>query len=525
MELILTCILSKCIAGRSYFISIGLLFMFTLILYWTIIFGESFAFRLLAQNEVAGKTLPPKTSDVELSNQTVKGDTSYDIPPIISIDEPVPGSIIARNTVIVNGSASDADGNLERVQILVNKYPFDETGASLFDESLRSGSDNNHKNIDWSFPVHFDSSGVYRILAHAEDSSKNNKWAEMIMYIPFNLSEFSSPNMLNSQVAQRDINNDASSVDNITKIAIVNPTFTDAAYGPNSFYTFYAKHDRSGIYDKILPSESNVTTDLDMLTTNLDSPVWIEHSTPADLAKNMSMFSRLDPDNRQIGILKDHIENELLPNRSQVTVIRDQDVHNGYIFGEDNGFNAYDILILNHDEYASQQMYDNYKKFVQNGGTMILLDGNTFYAEVKYDPLKNTITLVKGHDWEFEFDKKVARQGPHERWFEENRAWIGSNFLLSDINDNITYANNPFNYTHFEDNFVNNPNVTVILDYEARIPATNPFSGAKIATYEMPIGKGKVIVIGIYGENLIKENNKGFLKFLDYLLLKSAINS
>ncbi|MGA6988813.1 MAG: hypothetical protein WBX81_00215, partial [Nitrososphaeraceae archaeon] len=72
---------------------------------------------------------------------------------------------------------------------------------------------------------------------------------------------------------------------------------------------------------------------------------------------------------------------------------------------------------------------------------------------------------------------------------------------------------------------VNNPNVTVILDYEARIPATNPFSGAKIATYEMPIGKGKVIVIGIYGENLIKENNKGFLKFLDYLLLKSAINS
>jgi hypothetical protein len=511
------------LAGRFYFISIGLLVILTLILCWTVIFGGSFAFYLLAQNEVAAKTLPPEMSDSELLNQTVKSDASYDIPPTISIDEPVPGSIIPRNTVVVNGSASDADGNLEKVEIFINKYPFGGTDAS-FNGSIGSASDNEHKNIDWSFPVDFDSSGVYRILAHAEDNSKNNKWAEMIIYIPFNSYDFSSPQMLNSQVAQRDINNDASSVDNTTKIAIVNPTFTDAAYGPNAFYTFYAKHDRSGIYDKILPSESNVTTDLDMLTTNLDSPVWIEHSTPADLAKNMSMFSSVDPDNRQIGLLKNHIENELLPNRSQVTVIRDQDVHNGYIFGEDNGFNAYDILILNHDEYASQQMYDNYKKFVENGGTMILLDGNTFYAEVKYDPLKNTITLVKGHDWEFEFDK-VARQGPHERWFDENRAWIGSNFLLSDIKDNITFANNPFNYTHFEDNFVNNPNVTVILDYDARIPAANPFSGAKIATYEMPIGKGKVIVIGIYGENLIKENNKEFLKFLDYLLLKSAINS
>ena len=321
---------------------------------------------------------------------------------------------------------------------------------------------------------------------------------------------------------QGSVNNYNNSWANTTRIAIVNPTFTDAAYGPNAFYIFYEKYDRTGIYDQILPTEAHVTTDLDMLTAELDPRVYIERFTPADSAKNITMFSRIDPDNRQIGILKDRIEKELLPNRSDVIVVRDEDVHNGYIFGDSNGSNAYDILIVNHDEYVSQQMYDNYRKFVQNGGTMILLDGNTFYAEVKYSPVNNTITLVKGHDWEYDFDKKVARPGPHERWFDENREWIGSNFLLSDINENITFANNPFNYTHFEDNFVNNPNVTTILDYEARIPPSNAFSGATVATYELPVGKGNVIVIGIYGENLIKENNEEFLKFFDSLLLKSV---
>jgi hypothetical protein len=32
---------------------------------------------------------------------------------------------------------------------------------------------------------------------------------------------------------------------------------------------------------------------------------------------------------------------------------------------------------------------------------MIILDGNIFYAEVKYDRAANTITLVKGHGWAF----------------------------------------------------------------------------------------------------------------------------
>jgi hypothetical protein len=106
MELFLTCIWSKCIAGWPYSISIGLLVMFTLILYWTIIFGGSFAFYLLAQNEESSKILPPETADSDLLNQKEMDDSTYDYPPIISIDEPNSGSIIPRNTVIVNGSAN-----------------------------------------------------------------------------------------------------------------------------------------------------------------------------------------------------------------------------------------------------------------------------------------------------------------------------------------------------------------------------------------------------------------------------------
>jgi len=31
----------------------------------------------------------------------------------------------------------------------------------------------------------------------------------------------------------------------------------------------------------------------------------------------------------------------------------------------------------------------------------MLLDGNVFYAEVKYDKSNQTVTLVKGHWWAF----------------------------------------------------------------------------------------------------------------------------
>ncbi len=69
-----------------------------------------------------------------------------------------------------------------------------------------------------------------------------------------------------------------------------------------------------------------------------------------------------------------------LPN-SDTHVLTDADVDVGSIFFV-NGTNKYDILILGHQEYVTQQEYDNLKRFVANGGTMILMDGNVLYAQV-----------------------------------------------------------------------------------------------------------------------------------------------
>src|SRR5689334_13590898 len=120
---------------------------------------------------------------------------------------------------------------------------------------------------------------------------------------------------------------------------------------------------------------------------------------------NLTSYSIADPDDRYILSLRDHLQRNI-PN-SSIEIIRDEDIHNGYIFTNNNssvnkGANVYDMLILAHDEYATQSMYDNYKRFVSNGGTLIALDANTFFAEIKYNKDNNTITFVKGHSWEFD---------------------------------------------------------------------------------------------------------------------------
>ena len=58
--------------------------------------------------------------------------------------------------------------------------------------------------------------------------------------------------------------------------------------------------------------------------------------------------------------------------------------------------------MLFHNEYVTQKEYDNLRQFVKNGGTIVFIDANVFYAEVRYDRDNHTITLVKGHYWEFD---------------------------------------------------------------------------------------------------------------------------
>ena len=286
-----------------------------------------------------------------------------------------------------------------------------------------------------------------------------------------------------------------------SRIALIVPVFTGAAYN-YAFYIFY-KH-----YANVRDGE-NVTHHLFLLSSLLTKPkVPKIPNYPAIAASSYAMR-----------YLDKHLS--LLTPKNKVSVLNDIDVDRGSIFMNNKyTTNRYDILILGHQEYVTQQEYSNLKKFVANGGTMILLDGNVFYAQVGYDRNTQTITLIKGHGWAF--NGKSAWKSVIERWRNETSQWVGSNSFCTSCK--ITFANNPFNYYHREEQYITNPNDTIFLNYNASVLNPNPkivknatsAHANMIATYDLNYKKGKVIGLGIYSDVII--NNRYFLVFLDHLL-------
>jgi len=65
--------------------------------------------------------------------------------------------------------------------------------------------------------------------------------------------------------------------------------------------------------------------------------------------------------------------------KSSIDVLGDVDVHNRSSIFSPNGENLYDVIMLQHQEYVSQQEYNNLKNFVSNGGILFLLTGNVFF--------------------------------------------------------------------------------------------------------------------------------------------------
>ena len=152
-----------------------------------------------------------------------------------------------------------------------------------------------------------------------------------------------------------------------------------AAYD-DSFYNFFRSHSdiQAGQY---------VSVDIHLLSSQVPSGI--------DAMNNHKSIA--------LHKIRDHLS-FLLPS-SNFNDLDDKMVDEGLIF-EANGANIYDIIILVHQEYVTQEEYSNFKKFVENGGIMILLDSNTFYAEVDYDNMNNQINLVKGHYWAFDGQKE-----------------------------------------------------------------------------------------------------------------------
>jgi hypothetical protein len=273
----------------------------------------------------------------------------------------------------------------------------------------------------------------------------------------------------------------------VLNIALIKPTFTGAAYH-SSFYKFYF------LYVSIPHVRKNVTTDLNLLSSKVTNQTTRTSSalTFVYLPKHLM---RIVPE-------------------SKIDVLTDADADYGSIFFN-NGTNKYDVIILGHQEYETQREYDNLKRFVANGGTMILMDGNAFYVQVKYDKKTQTITLVKGHGWAF--NGKSAWRSVGERWPNETSQWIGSNYLCYSCN--VTFANNPFQYKHHEEQYLTNPKDLILLNYKASVTKkhSKPVK-ILVAAYTLNYKKGKIIALGIYSDDII--SNSKFTRFFDSLFLR-----
>jgi len=267
------------------------------------------------------------------------------------------------------------------------------------------------------------------------------------------------------------------------RIAFISPTFTSAAYH-KSFYKFYF------VYASIPHARKNVTTDLNLLSSNVNNQT----------SRSSSAFS--------IPNLAKHLR--VVFGGSTIKMLTDADADNNNSIFFDNGTNRFDLILLGHQEYVTQREYSNLKHFVAEGGTLILLDGNVFYAEVKYDRNSHAITLVKGHGWAY--NGKSAWRSIGERWANETSNWVGSNYLCYSCK--VTIPRNAFQYRHHEEQRVTNPNDQIILNYNASIG--KKATKILVATYVLNYQKGKVINLGIYSDDLVSD--KKFGKFFDSLL-------
>jgi len=397
-------------------------------------------------------------------SDSTEDDSLTELPQVFITQPTICRPLTQVGDIIVEGTASDNIG-IAKVEAFAHTLPFD--GNFNFQSATQTNQGDWSK---WFIEIPIADEKPHRILVRVTDMNGNANWDDT---------------MVNYQLKKLQF--DFEEYQNNPHHAFLFPTFTSGAYNLDSFYFFYSKYARA-------LSSDEITDDLHLLTGELPHVYDVEFFKPL-----VDKVEEFDPD-------------------SIVSIITDNDVHNGLIF-EENGDNKYKTLFVLHDEYVTQESYDNLQQFVKNGGVIVFLDANIFYAEVLLDEVNCTVTLVKGHDWEF--DGSVAKKSVSERYLDENKQWMGSNFIVNALEDKVTFENNPFNYTHFEENQITNPNATILLDYNAKFLDSIEDENMRVATYELSYGKGKVIMMGIYAEKL--SNNQEFQEFFEKIILPRAL--
>jgi hypothetical protein len=302
------------------------------------------------------------------------------------------------------------------------------------------------------------------------------------------------------------------------RIAVVKPTFTLTPYANfgNSFYAFYYKYKNS---------TTRITTDLDWLrtaVTNEWSDPKINNEKPLFDFMTSAIASRC-------GILEGQ----------NMKVIDDVLVDNGALFS--GTVRQYDVAVLGHEEYCTRHEYDQFKQFVATGGRVVAMSGNTFWAQVNYSKSSGVETFVVGHG--FQFNGKYAWRTSAAPFDVESTSWFGSVFshdspkMSGAIINNQTRLGNDlvqafgtsfafmgYSYKHNEVNYVSNFTNTHVLarfytDYFLNGEYYYAFPFRPVDAYSHQYVKGEVICFGVFGENLILNDEEA-----QYFLVDSVIH-
>jgi hypothetical protein len=211
----------------------------------------------------------------------------------------------------------------------------------------------------------------------------------------------------------------------------------------------------------------------------------------------------------------------------------------------------FDVLVLGHQEYVTAKEYANFKNYVASGGTLLCMDGNLFYAEVKFIP-PNKVLFVDGHGITYNPQTQMAGNAEFEKWFEETRGWLGSNFNRPGFayacdKKTFTAVGTTNKYTPFgpqvagEEQIIDGPEnlggINIINDYGAiygffKRMLIGGSTGWQpiwkkpiIATYQKPFGLGQSIVMGLYTDYVFRPgaNPGAFSMFLDQLFSKTVL--
>jgi len=303
------------------------------------------------------------------------------------------------------------------------------------------------------------------------------------------------------------------------RIALVQPILTSTPYSQyetGSFYAFYAKE--SGV-------TANVTTNLDLLSTNLSSGYGYNQGW--GLSYGMDQF-----------FTSQTAVNCGLRVGGNVQILTDLDVSQGAFFYPQNQSAKFDVVVLPFSEYVTAQEYLAYEEFVAGGGTLEMMAHSLEYP-VTYNATTNMETLVYGHGWAFngKYAYPVACSSNTYiascPWARNNTDWAGSNtceascFHTYKYNGSVVntvsvigkalsneFGNTVFeSYVSHEENSVTNMSGTSIVSVFVN-DSTN-----LIASYTHQFRKGAVVCFGFFGDDIIATDQSA-----QYFLLSGMVS-